>query len=73
MELKHPAACGGVLTALLQSAGFQPAFAPRDGELNPQRTKQPPAKAGGCLVAQQKRLRLEVRIGAANPELRSGV
>jgi hypothetical protein len=35
--IKHPAASSGVLTALLQSAGFQPAFAPRGGELNPQR------------------------------------
>ncbi len=35
--IKHPAASSGVLTVLLQSAGFQPAFAPRSGELNPQR------------------------------------
>jgi hypothetical protein len=28
-----------VLTALLQSAGFQPAFARRSGELNPQRLR----------------------------------
>jgi len=39
VEIKHPAAGSGVLTALLQSAGFQPAFAPRGGELNPQRLK----------------------------------
>ena len=38
-RIKHPVASSGVLTALLQSAGFQPAFAPRGGELNPQRLK----------------------------------
>jgi len=37
LQIKHPAASSGVLTALSQSAGFQPAFAPRSGELNPQR------------------------------------
>ncbi len=36
-EIKHPAASSGVLAALVQPAGFQPAFAPRGGELNPQR------------------------------------
>ncbi|ODT79192.1 MAG: hypothetical protein ABS69_07315 [Nitrosomonadales bacterium SCN 54-20] len=35
-KIKHPAASSGVLTALLQFAGFQPAFAP-GGELNPKR------------------------------------
>lgn len=37
VRIKHPAASSGVLTALLQFAGLQPAFAPRDGELNPKR------------------------------------
>jgi hypothetical protein len=31
-----PAASSGVLAAFLQSAGFQPAFAPWSEELNPQ-------------------------------------
>ena len=35
--IKHPAASHGVLTANTQPAGSQPAFAPRGGELNPQR------------------------------------
>jgi hypothetical protein len=38
-RINHPAASSGALTALLQFAGFQPAFAPRGGELNPQRLK----------------------------------
>ena len=49
-QIKHPAASSGVLTALLQSAGFQPAFAPRSGELNPQRLKDlgPPCAFSGA-------------------------
>lgn len=42
-ELKHPAASKlrGINCAL-QSAGFQPAFVPRSGELNPQRLNRVP-------------------------------
>lgn len=39
-KIKHPVACRGVLTALFKYAGFQPAFAPRSGELNPKRFKE---------------------------------
>ena len=38
-EIKHPAASSGVLTALLQSAGLQPAFAPRGRGLKPAEIK----------------------------------
>lgn len=37
-----PAAYSEVLTNVLQTAGSQPAFAPWDGELSPQRLKIPP-------------------------------
>ena len=37
--INHPAASSGVLTALLRFVSFQPAFVPRDGELNLRRLK----------------------------------
>jgi hypothetical protein len=49
--IKHPAASSEVLTAFLQSAGFQPALAPKGRELNPQRLNWKKTKENDKSVA----------------------